>query len=121
MGYDLTLVAGRVTKNMETDGRAWFAVKSTFEYRPGYDSAILNLKPTDPVPVYFYSPAGDGNTQISKDCYDTKCVAVADKPVLAALKKDARGSEYHEAAWLWAEAIVKGAAPEEVQFVLWGS
>ena len=120
MGYDLTLLAGTVHEKLPREDRCRFSVKSTFDYRLGYKAAIMGLKPEDPVAVYFWPPATRGKEQVTKDKYGTECVAVEDKAVLAALKKDARTSDYLNAAWLWAEAIAKGAAPDEVRFVLWG-
>ncbi len=124
MGYETQLIVGVDTGQSYSDAGTYFQVYATIDMcKLGHQSAVHDLDSVNKTPDekswYFYAPAGDGDTPVTKDRYGAmfKPIPIAD--VIAALEKDAETTDYRRV--LWAITMLKAMDKvERLSVILWG-
>ncbi len=127
MGYETQLLVGCDTNQNLSDGTFFFMVEATVDMRKMGNSELFNLPWVNHTPKekswYFYAPCGDGDTPITKDCYDQyfKPIPIAD--AITALEKDVKKFDYRRLKW--ALALLKAMQAdsterENLSVILWG-
>ncbi len=128
MGYETQLLVGCDTnQNLGDDGTFFFMVEATVDMRKMGNSELFNLPWVNHTPKekswYFYAPAGDGDTTITKDRYGEYLQPVPIADAITALEKDVETTDYRR--FKWALALLKAMQAdstenENLSVLLWG-
>jgi hypothetical protein len=76
MGLDVTVFLGRVHHEQRSNDRAWFQVSGMVELMHEGRALVEALDGTNGPTVFFYAPAGDGETEVFEDMYGEQLEAV---------------------------------------------